>query len=78
MYEDFRDHNQVFSGMFCFHATDMSISSDGKTERVLGEMVSGSYFPSLASLPLSAAYSTRTTTKHPAALPTPSSAIATG
>jgi predicted permease len=47
MYEDFRDHNQVFSGMFCRWGTDMSVSSDGKTERVDGELVSGTYFPVL-------------------------------
>src|ERR1700687_5689771 len=43
MYEDFRDHNQVFSGMFCRWETSLSISSEGKTERVDGELVSGSY-----------------------------------
>ena len=30
MYEDFRDHNQVFSGMFCRWETSMSVSSEGK------------------------------------------------
>jgi predicted permease len=44
MYEDFRDHNQVFSGMFCRDDMSFSISSDGKTERVDGELVSGTYF----------------------------------
>jgi predicted permease len=47
MYEDFRDHNEVFSGMFCRWDTAFSISSDGKTERVYGEAVSGTYFPVL-------------------------------
>ncbi|HLX45199.1 MAG TPA: ABC transporter permease [Bryobacteraceae bacterium] len=47
MYEDFRDHNQVFSGMFCRWETNLSVSSEGKTERVDGELVSGSYFPVL-------------------------------
>jgi predicted permease len=47
MYEDFRDHNQVFSGMFCRWATGFSISFEGKTEVVEGELVSGSYFPVL-------------------------------
>ncbi|HXA67523.1 MAG TPA: ABC transporter permease [Bryobacteraceae bacterium] len=47
MYEDFRDHNQVFSGMFCRWETSMSVSSDGRTERVDGELVSGTYFPVL-------------------------------
>src|ERR1700742_1081444 len=30
MYEDFRDHNQVCSGMFCRWRTSLSISSQGK------------------------------------------------
>jgi putative ABC transport system permease protein len=47
MYQDFRDHNSVFSGMFCFHETDLSLSYGGRTERVSGEMVSGNYFPVL-------------------------------
>src|ERR1700752_4110359 len=29
MYEDFRDHNQVFSGMFCRWRTSLSVSSEG-------------------------------------------------
>src|SRR5580693_10191785 len=44
MYQDFRDHNQVFSGMFCRWETSISVSSEGKTERIDGELVSGSYF----------------------------------
>ena len=47
MYEDFRDHNQVFSGMFCRWETSLSVSSEGRTERVDGELVSGTYFPVL-------------------------------
>ena len=47
MYEDFRDHNQVFSGVFCRWGTSFSVSSEGRTERVDGELVSGTYFPVL-------------------------------
>ncbi len=47
MYQDFRDHNTVFSGMFCFRETQMSLSYNGRTERVAGELVSGNYFPVL-------------------------------
>jgi predicted permease len=47
MYQDFRDHNTVFSGMFCFIETEMSLSYGGRTERVSGELVSGNYFPVL-------------------------------
>ena len=44
MYQDFRDHNTVFSGMFCFREVDMSLSYGGRTERIAGEVVSGNYF----------------------------------
>jgi predicted permease len=47
MYTDFRDKNPVFSGMFSRYLTDMSLSFSGRTERVQGEMVSGTYFPEL-------------------------------
>ncbi len=47
MYEDFRDKNQVFSGMFCRNGSDFSLNFEGKTERISGELVSGTYFPVL-------------------------------
>ena len=47
MYSDFRDKNQVFSGMFCRYEKTMSVNVEGRTELVSGEMVSGNYFPVL-------------------------------
>ncbi len=47
MYQDFRDRNQVFSGMFCMRELAISLSYGGRTERVSGELVSGNYFPVL-------------------------------
>ena len=47
MYSDFSRNNQVFSGMFARWNTSMSVSADGRTERVQGELVSGTYFPVL-------------------------------
>ena len=47
MYKDFRDNNQVFSGMFCRFPIDASLGYGNHTERVSGELVSGSYFPVL-------------------------------
>jgi putative ABC transport system permease protein len=44
MYEDFRDHNTVFSGVMCRFGVPLSMSFNGRTERVSGELVSGSYF----------------------------------
>jgi predicted permease len=52
MYQDFRDRNSVFSGMFCFRETEMSLSSGGRTERIAGEFVSGNYFPELGLKPV--------------------------
>jgi predicted permease len=52
MYQDFRDHNAVFSGMFCFREINMSLSYGGGTERVAGEVVSGNYFPLLGVRPV--------------------------
>jgi len=36
MYQDFRDKNQVFSGMFCKFGTNFSLSFEGRTELVSG------------------------------------------
>ena len=47
MYEDFRDKNEVFSGMFCRNWMDLSLNFEGRTERISGELVSGNYFPVL-------------------------------
>lgn len=47
MYRDFRDHNMVFSGMFCRFPIDTSLGYGGRTERVTAELVSGNYFPVL-------------------------------
>jgi predicted permease len=47
MYKDFKEHNQVFSEMFCRFPRAMSVTYDGSTERVGGELVSGTYFPVL-------------------------------
>ena len=47
MYQDFRDHNQVFSGMFCRFPIETSLGYANHTERVNAELVSGSYFPEL-------------------------------
>ena len=44
MYQDIRDKNQVFAGMFCTHTSTMSASIEGRTELVSGELVSGNFF----------------------------------
>jgi len=47
MYRDFRDGNQVFSGMFCRYPTSVALGYGDRTERASAELVSGSYFPVL-------------------------------
>lgn len=44
MYQDFRDKNEVFSGMFCRYGDTLAVTFEGKTELVAGEEVSGNYF----------------------------------
>ncbi len=38
MYQDFRDKNQVFSGMFARHGTSLSLTFEGRTELVAGRI----------------------------------------
>ncbi len=47
MYRDFKANNSVFSDMFCRFPVWVSVSFAGHTERVGGELVSGTYFPVL-------------------------------
>ena len=44
IYEDIRDHNDVFSGVFARRGWPFQVSWQGHTERIGGELVSGSYF----------------------------------
>ena len=44
MYTDFRDHNTVFDGMFCRYSDAMHVGDGGRSERVNGELVSGTFF----------------------------------
>lgn len=46
-YVELRDNNKVFSGMFGTYNQSFSMTAAGKTERVAGEFVSGSFFPVL-------------------------------
>jgi len=43
-YVDFRDRNQVLSGLVVTRFAPMSLSRDGNNERVWGYLVSGNYF----------------------------------
>jgi len=47
MYQEIRDKNQAFSGMFCTYPTTVSVSFQGRTELIGADFVSGNYFPVL-------------------------------
>jgi predicted permease len=51
MYRDLKDHNQVFTGMFCRMPTSLHVGYAGRTEQVDGELVSGTFFPELGIRP---------------------------
>jgi predicted permease len=51
MYEDIRDHNQVFSQTMCRRPRDFTVSISSESEVVSGESVSGNYFPLLGIRP---------------------------
>src|SRR5664279_1233516 len=47
MYQEIRDKNQVFSGMFCTYPITVSASFQDRTELIGADFVSGNYFPVL-------------------------------
>jgi predicted permease len=47
MFEDLRDNNQVFSGMFCRFAASVTVGYGDRVAQIPAELVSGSYFPVL-------------------------------
>jgi predicted permease len=50
-YKDYRDRNQVFSGLVAYRFAPMSLSGAGANERVWGYEVSGNYFDVLGVRP---------------------------
>jgi putative ABC transport system permease protein len=51
MFTDLRDHNSVFSGMFARFGCALQVGHTGRTERVIGELVTGEYFSILGIQP---------------------------
>jgi predicted permease len=47
MFEDLRDNNQVFSGMFCRFPATVTIGYGDRAAQIPAELVSSSYFPTL-------------------------------
>jgi putative ABC transport system permease protein len=52
MFRDLRQRNQVFSGLIARRTTPVSLVSTGRTERGVGELVSGNYFSTLGVQPI--------------------------
>jgi predicted permease len=44
MFKDYRNQNQVFTGVMCLRSTTVNMAYDGPAERVEAELVSGNYF----------------------------------
>ena len=47
MYQEIRDKNQIFGGMFCTYPSTVSATFLGRTELIGADYVSGNYFPVL-------------------------------
>src|SRR5262247_3243794 len=50
-YRDFRDRNNVFSGMLAYRYTTLGLSNNGVNERVWGYLATGNYFELLGVKP---------------------------
>jgi putative ABC transport system permease protein len=55
-YKDYRDRNDVFSGLIAYRFAPMSVSHEGRNERVWGYLVSGNYFEVLGVQPFLGRY----------------------
>jgi macrolide transport system ATP-binding/permease protein len=55
-YKDYRDRNDVFSGLMAYRFAPMSISHESRNERVWGYLVSGNYFDVLGVPPFLGRY----------------------
>jgi len=51
-YVDMRDRNQVFSGVIALQGIVANVSTDARTKRVKGELVTGNYFDVLGVTPV--------------------------
>ena len=51
IYKDFRDRNEVFTGLLARFPTAMTIAWEGRSERISGDIVSGNYFDVLGVRP---------------------------
>ncbi len=52
LFQDLRERNQVFAGILAYSGVALNLSGNGQTERVAGQLVSGSFFSALGVQPL--------------------------
>jgi len=71
-YVDYRDRNNVFSGLMSYRFAPMSISHESRNERLWGYLVSGNYFETLGVQPFMGRYfnsdEDKTPDSHPVAV----------
>ena len=68
-YKDYRDRNDVFSGLIAYRFAPMSISHESRNERIWGYLVSGNYFDVLGVQPFLGRYFTPEEDRTPGAYP---------
>lgn len=51
-YKEYRDRNQVFSGLLLYSGIPLSLGDGGEPEQIVGQMVSGNYFDVLGVKPV--------------------------
>jgi predicted permease len=51
-YQDYRDHNQVFSSLLLYSAITLNLTGFGEPQLVTGQIVSGNYFAALGVQPV--------------------------
>ena len=68
-YKDYRDRNDVFSGLMAYRFAPMSVSHESRNERVWGYLVSGNYFDVLQVQPFLGRYFTPEEDKTPGSHP---------
>jgi predicted permease len=51
-YQDYRDHNQVFSSLLLYSAMTLNLTGFGEPQLVMGQIVSGNYFAALGVNPV--------------------------
>jgi predicted permease len=52
LYAHLRDHSRTLAGVIAHHAMDLSVATEGATDRVRGALVSGNYFSVLGVRPV--------------------------